>query len=329
MTDSESDVLVAGETLVDMLPEAPGALADVETFHRRPGGAPANVAVALARLGRAPLFWTRIGADALGDFLVDTLDAEAIPDRFVERDPEARTTLAFVAHDDARDRGFTFYRDRTADTRLEPGRVPDGTLAAVEWICVGGVCLAADPSREAIRDLVERARAADATVVFDPNARPELFAGEGPDYATEVDAVLGETDLAVASPEDLSAAGVADGDDPAELARAIHDRGPHTAIVTLGDDGAYASATEDAPWGNGEARHGGYDVEVVDATGAGDAFTAGAVTALADGRGLGEVLAFAGAVAAVTTTAAGAMTALPARETVGAFREGYAGGDGA
>jgi fructokinase len=322
-------VLLAGETLVDMIPERPGALADVETFHRRAGGAPANVAVALARLGPAPRFWTRLGADALGDFLAETLAAEGIPDRFVERDGTARTTLAFVAHDGARDRAFTFYRDDTADTRLEPGRVPDGALGAIGWVVVGGVCLAASPARDAIRGLVERAVEADATVVLDPNARPELFAASRYDYPTEIGAMLERTDVVVASPEDLTAAAVGgETDGPAALARGVHDRGPHTAVVTLGADGAYASATEAAPWGPGEVRHDGFAVEPVDATGAGDAFTAGVVRALADGGGLGEALAFAGAVAAVATTDAGAMTALPTREAVEAFRASHGSDDG-
>jgi len=325
--DADPDVLVAGETLVDMIPETPGALTDVDTFHRRAGGAPANVAVALARLGPAPAFWTRLGADAFGDFLGETLAEEGLPDRFVERDDDARTTLAFVAHDGARDRAFTFYRDGTADTRLQPGRVPDDALDAVDWVVVGGVCLSASPAREAVRGLVERARDVGSTVVFDPNARPELFVDGEYDYPAEVTAVLERSGVVTASPEDLTAAGLGDGDaDPATLAGAVHDHGAHTVFVTLGADGTYASATEAAPWGPSEVRHEGYAVDAVDTTGAGDAFTAGAVRALADGAGLGEAVAFADAVAAVATTDAGAMTALPTRDAVESFRASYRNG---
>jgi fructokinase len=311
------DVLVAGETLVDLLPETPGPLAGVERFRRRPGGAPANVAVALATLDRTPWFWTRVGRDPFGDALVATLEAHGVPDRFVERDPEAKTTLAFVEHADDGERAFTFYRDDTADTRLEPGAVPDDVLASVGWVSVGGVTLAADPARTATFDLVERARERGATVVFDPNARPELWDDE---FASVVERAFARADVVKATPADLAAAGLVG--DAKALAAAVHDAGPHTVLLTRGEAGAVASATADAPWGPATVEHPGYPVDPVDTTGAGDAFTAGALAALADGESLSSVLAFANAVAAVTTTADGAMTALPDREAVRAFRAG-------
>lgn len=386
MTDP--DVLVAGETLIDFLPAvaeagglaaeetgqsrdetgpsaepdrtgAPTGLAGVERFVRRPGGAPANVAVALARLGPAPWFWTRVGADPFGDFLAVTLEMQGLPDRFVERDPEAATTLAFVSGGD--DPAFTFYRDGTADTRLEPGTVPDDVLATVDWCYAGGVALAEEPARTAIIDLVDRAAEHDVTVAFDPNARPELWAADdagsgggnatdgdgnvdaddrnadGPDGADVIDGgrgsagedefaevvggLLGLVDLVAATPSDLRAAGVSvDDDRPDALARAVCDRGPHTALVTLGADGAVGHATDRAPWGPATVRHDGYAVEAVDPTGAGDAFAAGAIRSLADGASLVEAVEFANAVAACATTGRGAMAALPDRAAVDALR---------
>ena len=313
------DVLVSGETLVDFLPDHPGPLADVESFARRPGGAPANVAVGLARLGEPPWFWTRLGRDPFGDFLGETLAEQGVPDRFVERDPGAKTPLAFVTHDATGDRAFTFYRDGTADTRLEPGGVPDAALESVEWVYVGGVMLAAEPGRSATVDLAERARDSDCEVVFDPNARPELWPEGG--FADAVAELLDLATVVKATPEDLERAGFADRG-PEGLAEAVCDRGPHTALLTLGDAGSYAHATTEAPWGAGSASHTGFDVNVTDTTGAGDAFTAGSLAAFAAGvETLSEVLSFANAVAALTTTADGAMTALPDRESVERLRE--------
>ncbi|NHN49055.1 carbohydrate kinase [Halostella sp. JP-L12] len=312
------DVLVAGETLVDFIPDAPGALDEIDAFARRAGGAPANVAVALARLDEAPLFWTRVGADPFGDFLADTLSEYGVPDRFVERDPSAKTTLAFVTHDEDADRSFSFYRDGTADTRMQSGAVPDDALDSVEWVHVGGVTLADEPSRTATLDLTERAAERGCTVSFDPNARPELW-GSDAEFETVAGWALAETNVLKATPAELRALGVA-GDDPEALARNACDEGPHTVLLTLGGEGALAVATDEAPW-SGTARHAGYSVDPVDTTGAGDAFTAGAIAALADRRGLDEALAFANAVAATTTTAKGAMAALPDRESVGAVRD--------
>jgi fructokinase len=315
MTDA--DVLVAGEALVDMLPDREGPLAAVESFTRRAGGAPANVAAALATLGRPPLFWTRVGDDPFGEFLLDTLAERGVPDDLVKRDLGASTPLAFVGHDADGDSSFTFYRDDTADTRLEPGGVSDATLAAVDWVHVGGVTLAGGPAREATYDLAARARAADCEVSFDPNARPELWTDR--DFPASVDRLLDLATVVKTTPADAAAAGV-EADDPTALAEAVLARGPHTALVTLGEAGAVGVADEDAPWGPASARVEGGDVDAVDATGAGDAFTAGAVAALSGGEPLREAVAFAAAVGAAATTARGAMAALPDRDAVRAVR---------
>jgi fructokinase len=320
--DTGPNVLVAGETLVDFLPATPGPLATVESFTRRPGGAPANVAVGLARLGETPWFWTRVGEDPFGELLVETLEDEGRPGRFVERDPDARTSLAFVAHDEDADRGFTFYRDGTADTRMEAGRIPDEGLRSVEWVVAGGVTLAGGASRAATLDLLERAGAAGATVAFDPNFRPELWTdGE---FEATVGRALEDVDVLKATAGELRELGF-EGDDEETLSRSVLelDAGPHTVLTTLGGAGARATATESAPWGPATVTHPGYPVEPTDTTGAGDAFLAGAVAAFAGGEtDLSRVLASANAVAAVATTAAGAMTALPTREEVRRFREG-------
>jgi fructokinase len=312
-------LLVAGEMLVDFLPGSAGPLAEVETFTRRAGGTSANVAVALARLGRPPAYWTRVGDDGFGDFLVATLEAEGVPTDRVERDPDARTAVTFVSHDAAGEREFAIYREGAADARMQPGAVEDDALASAEWVHVGGVSLAAEPARTATFDLAERAAAADCTVSFDPNARPALF-GEF-DLAASVDRILGAVDVVTASVEDLAAAGI-ERDTPGTLARAVLERGPHTAFVTRGGDGAVGLATAAAPWGPAETSHPGFAVDVTDTTGAGDAFTAGAIDALSAGESVAETLAFANAVGAVATTADGAMAALPDREAVAALRSG-------
>lgn len=315
----DAAVLVAGETLVDFVPATAGPLADVESFHRRAGGAPANVSVALSRLGAPPLFWTRVGTDPFGDFLADRLARAGVRDRYVERDPDAPTTLAFVGTGES-DPRFTFYRDGTADTRLQRGTVPDAALEAVAWVHVGGVALATEPARGGTLDLIERAVDLDCTVSFDPNVRPECWSNDA-ELATVCGWALDETDVLVATPAELRALGVADegdGTDPTaatSLARAALDRGPHTVVLTLGDDGAVAVTEDAAPW-SGAGAHEGYDVDAVDPTGAGDAFVAGLVDALRRDEDLTGALAFANAVGAFATTARGAMAALPERDAV-------------
>jgi fructokinase len=316
-------VLVAGETLIDFIPQQTGPLAAVETFSRRAGGAPANVAAGLAHLDTLPDFWTRVGDDAFGDYLTEVLTDAGLDDTYVEVDEEAKTGLAFVSLGEEAEREFSFHRHESADTRLQSGRVDDAALADVEWVHVGGVTLADEPARTATLDLVERARAADATVSFDPNARPELWAGADVSFAETLEEVLGRVDVLKATPDDLAATGIdIDHDAPARTAEALLDRGPHTVFLTLGGEGSVVAASADAPWADGPTTvgHDGYTVEPVDTTGAGDAFTAGIIAALVDGERVDEALGFGNAVAAVTTTAQGAMTALPTREEVAAFR---------
>ena len=313
----EPEVLVAGECIVDFVPDRPGPLADVERFERRPGGAPANVAVRLADLGATPYLWTRLSTDPFGDALARTLSGRGLSDRFVVRDPDAKTALAFVADDGDADRTFRFYREGTADTRLQPGTVPDAVLSALAWVVVGGVPLSTEPSRTALLDLLRRARQCGCTTVFDPNVRPELWSGG---FAEAVETALPLVDVLKATPADLAAAGIEGS--PDELLETTLEMGPHTVLLTLGADGAVARAGPGAPWGPARTEHGGFAVDAVDATGAGDAFLAGSVWALSDGDALGEALGVASAVAAAATTAEGAMDADIDRERVREIRAG-------
>ncbi|WP_435076613.1 carbohydrate kinase family protein [Halococcus sp. AFM35] len=311
---STPEILVAGETLVDFLPDRSGPLRAVEGFTRRAGGAPANVAIALARLDEQPWFLSNLSTDAFGEFLAATLDEQGIPDRFLTRDGDHRTTLAFVAHDTSADRSFTFYRTATADQHIDPGVVGNNVLENLPWVALGGVALASEPARSRLLDFAERAHKYDCTVVFDPNSRPELW----PDAATyerTLDEMLALTDVCKVSDEDLVGTRFAD-----RSTDSLLDAGPHTVLSTRGAGGARVVAVERSPWGPAEHDHPGYSVDPVDTTGAGDAFLAGVLCALADEQSLDEVLAFANAVAALTTTEYGAVDALPDHETVLRFR---------
>jgi len=266
------------------------------------------VAARLVPLDADPLFWSRVGDDAFGDFLVDTLAARGVSTQFVEQDPTAKTTLAFVAHDDARDRSFTFYRDGTADTRLETGAIPTSVLQGIEWIYIGGVALAAEPARSAVLDLLERAQAAGCSVYFDPNWRPELW--EDGDTAILQD-VVGMTDVLKATTDELDQLNYRENSTDRQCEAVCRD-GPHTVFLTRGDEGAMAYATEDAPWSEAFAEHEGFDVDVVDTTGAGDAFVAATVAALARGTtDVERILKLANASAALSATTMGAMEQPP------------------
>ncbi|WP_135662459.1 carbohydrate kinase family protein [Halorhabdus rudnickae] len=312
---SSPDTLIAGETLVDMFPTSSGPLADVETFERRAGGAPANLAVAMTRLGSAPYLWTKLGSDPFGDHLADVLDTEDVPDRFIEIDPDRKTAHTLVGDDPAADQAFVFYKEGTATMAMEPGTVADDALADLEWVHFGGVMLCEEPARTAMLDLAERAQAADCTVSFDPNTREDLWPDPTKLEPTMRDA-LELADVIKTDREDLAMLLDSVENSIETVAEELTGYGPHSVFLTQGSKGTYALATDDSPWGPAETDQPTLHVDAIDTTGAGDAFTAGAITALLEGKSLDEAIRFANAVGALTTTETGAMAPLPTREAV-------------
>lgn len=305
-------VLVAGEALIDFVPAGEGTLDQVESFTRRAGGAPANVAVGLAHLAVPSMFWTRLGDDPFGAFLADRLDDVGVDDTLVQRDSGAATGLAFLART-GEDRSFTFVRNGSADTRLQQGAVADEDLRNVEWVHLGGFALSAEPARSALLDLAERAVDHGCTVSIDPNVRPEAWTNQA-ELRTVTGWLIETADVVFATPGELQVLGF-DGADNDALAAAVARRGPDTVVLTLGGDGAAAYTTAESPY-DGPATHEGFDVSVVDDTGAGDAFVAGAIGTLVDGSPLSDAIAVGNAMGALTTTAVGAIEAMPTRAQI-------------
>ncbi|WP_418286233.1 carbohydrate kinase family protein [Halorubrum sp. DTA46] len=321
-------ILVAGETLVDFLPGDGATLHDIEGFSHRPGGAPANVAVGLARLGDPPAFWTRLADDPFGDYLSETLGSESIPTTQIER-VDGNTTLAVVSPPEADDRRFRFYGAGDVTFGFEAASIPTGALASTSWVHLGGVALTHPRGRESMVELATRAGDRGCTVSFDVNYRPDLVADEETEAVlTALREVVEASDVVFCSEEEVAETGLSSRWG-AGLARDLCALGPHTAVVTLGADGALAASTSDAPWGETTARHDGFTVESRDTTGAGDAFTAGLIARISAGLAdavdlddttdLDDALAFANATAALSVQDVGGMSALPDRAAVEAF----------
>lgn len=310
-------ILVVGDTLVDFVPDQVGTATAETSFSSKFGGAGANVAMVLARLGSVPFFWTNIARDDFGDFLAERIDESDVHAEFVQRDADAKTTLAFVTHDESGDPAFDFFRERTADARLTPGTVPDETLDDLSWIHVTSTILSREPSRSAVLELLKRARARDCLVSLDPNARPELWRSDEL-FEVVLRGTLENVDVVKAGPDDLVHAGFDVDRSPESLARAVAERGPHTVFLTLGEDGSLCYGTTDSPF-EGVTSHPGYDVDPVDTTGAGDGFLAAVIASVTNGVcDPDDVLAVANAAGAAVTTRPGALTAL---SDPGAIRE--------
>ena len=310
-------VVCLGEVLVDFVAlDTSVPLEQATTFHRAAGGAPANVAVALARLGKRSSFIGKIGSDPFGRWLRQTLAAEGVDLRGLVEDVAARTPLAFVGSDGQGGRSFVFYHAGMADTLLGADELDNALLANCSVFHFGSVTLAAEPSATATIAAAHAARAGGSLVSFDPNVRLEVW--DSPRRALErmVDALRLVDVVKVSSDELEFLAGTTD---PAEACRRLRAHGPALAVVTLGADGCYF----DSACGAGHVP--GVRVTPVDSLGAGDAFVAGLLAGISaqpgaavlqDQDALRSTLRFANAVGAITTTQYGAIPALPTRAQV-------------
>jgi fructokinase len=315
------DLICLGELLIDLFPAEVGRrLVDVSAFHPKPGGAPGNVAVAARRLGLSAAFIGKVGDDAFGRFLIDTLAAEGVDTRGIRSDDEARTTLAFIALPDPQHAEFVFYRNPGADTRLRPDELDEDLLRSARALHVGSLSLTAEPSRAATQRAMAVAREAGALVSFDVNYRPTLWPGQEAAVAAVRD-VLPLIDVLKVNEDELRL--LTDSDDPDTGGAALLAQGPSLIVITQGGRGSAFHSAEAV----GYAR--GFAVETADAIGCGDAFMAGVLVGLLsgakpwserlEGEHLGRITRYANAVGALTATRPGALPALPTAVEVETF----------
>ncbi len=312
-------VTCLGEALIDFVAvDADRPLARAETFVRAAGGAPANVAVALVRLGVPAAFLGKISTDVFGQSLRDTLAAQGVDVRGVVEQSAARTPLAFVGSNGGGGRTFVFYHDGMADSLLGGDEVEArrDLIAHARVFHFGSLTLRAQPSCSATLAAVGIARESGCLVSFDPNVRLEVWDSAQRGRQMMLDAIQLVDVLKISGDELEFLTGTREVDLASQRLRA---RGPTLVVVTLGDKGCYYDA------GSSSGLVSGVSVRAVDTLGAGDAFLAGLLAGLAtmsdrgmlnDDAALQDALRFANAVGAITTTRYGAVPALPTRSDV-------------
>jgi fructokinase len=292
---------------------------DVELpFTARPGGAPANVAVAAARLGSEAAFVGSVGEDLFGDLILRTLEAEGVDTSAVRRcEPPTRTSIAFVEISGG-ERSFTFYRsDPAADELLSAEDVSEEALSWASFVNFGSIPLIKDPARSAIHRAVELAEELDIPVAFDVNFREHLW--ESAEAAREVvNPLLDRSQIVKLSDDEISP--LLGTQRAEEAAKILLDRGVALVFVSLGPEGAFY-ATKDF-----EGEVPSFEAEVLDPTGAGDAFLAAALVRLSEGEWDEETVRKAArsgtAAGAIACTDYGAMRALPTKDKLDRFVSG-------
>ncbi len=314
------DIVCLGEILIDMFPAEIGrSMMDVSAFRPKPGGAPANVAVAAARLGAECAFVGKVGDDIFGHYLISVLENEGVTTKGMRIDPTARTTLVFIAMPDAHSAEFVFYRNPGADILLKPEELDQKLLIKTRAFHFGSLSLIDEPIRSATMKAIEVAASGGALISFDVNYRPTLWKDQQ-EACTQVKAIIPYVDLLKVNEAELIL--LAGMEDITSATRSLLDLGPELCVVTFGAEGSFFSTRNNCEFIPG------FKVKTIDSIGCGDAFIAGTLTQLVregDWRGrlnandLREILQYANAVGALTALKQGVIPALPRAEQVEEF----------
>jgi len=321
-----SKIVCFGEALIDLLALPPTTADTPRAFLQYAGGAPANVAVAAARLGADTHFAGMLGEDMFGDFLLESLASAGVATDCIVRTGEAKTALAFVALDAAGERSFSFYRPPAADLLFRTEHFQANCFAGTGTFHVCSNSLTEATIAETTFNGMLRAHAAGAVVSLDLNLRPALWPADV-DPAPRLWEALANADLIKLAREELEYlahpfGGGAMGE--SAVLKRLFEGQAQWIVVT---DGAAAIRwfTRDA---SGQVES--FRVETRDTTAAGDAFVGGLLFRIGelggDGRGFPEfcrrqeaiedAIRFAAAVGALAVTRKGAFAAMPSQPEV-------------
>lgn len=295
-------ILCCGEALIDMLP----ITVDGEpAFRPLPGGSVFNTSIALGRLGTPVSFFSGLSDDLFGTTLQQTLK-ESHVDLSHAAISKRPTTLAFVKLENVHATYF-FYDENTAGRMLTESDLP--VLGGeVQALLFGGISLVSEPCGTTYESLMRR-EAETRVIMLDPNIRPG-FIQDADAHRARLKRMFALADIVKVSEDDLA---WIDPQEPRQAIAAILGAGVNLVVLTAGERGAIAH------WNGGQIEIPALSVEIVDTVGAGDTFNAGILAALHESGALnkqslaapnpdliGNALAFAAKVAAVTVSRAGA-----------------------
>ena len=302
------DIVTIGEVLID-LTQTGRDERGIPQFAANPGGAPANLAVAAARLGAQTTFIGKVGEDAFGRYLTEVLQENKVATRYMVTDADHPTTMAVVSVDASGERDFSFYRSANADVMLCKEDIPEEALKAAKIVHFGSVSLTADPARTATLDAAARAKKLGAIITYDPNYRANLWHSEEEAIA-QMKAPLPLVDILKVSDEELPL--LTDTADCESGTAQLAQNGIRLIFVTLGANGVFYR------FGEKTGHVAGVPCKVGDTNGAGDTFFGAALSKLCKedlnsltADKLESILAFANKAASITTSRRGAIPAMP------------------
>lgn len=309
-----------GEVLIDFIPMQKGkALKDVQSFKRAPGGAPANVAAAVAKFGEESSMITKLGMDAFSDFLIEELQKIGVKTDKIRRTNEANTGLAFVSLRDDGERDFSFYRNPSADLLLSEDEIEESWFVKGDILHFCSVDLVESPMKKAHEKAIGLVKENGGIISFDPNVRLPLWNSAEKCRQTILEFIPKAHIIKISDEELAFITGITN---EKEAIENLFTGDVKAVIYTKGANGA------DLYTKNAKYESTGFKVEVQDTTGAGDAFIGGFLYKLLEkevnhdnlidvlNEHHQEILTFANASGAITTTGKGAISSLPTKEEI-------------
>ena len=305
------DVVALGELLIDFAPKSVNE-AGYPVLSANPGGAPGNFLAALTKYGCRTAMIGKVGDDAFGRLLTQTLAEAGIETRGIVSDPAVFTTLAFVSLDENGNRDFSFARKPGADTCLKPEEIDEGLLEDARVFHFGTLSLTDEPAASATRQAVSLAKRRSLLVSLDPNLRKPLWKREE-DARAAMEWSLRQADIVKISDEEIEWLWGLSPEEGAQ--KLIREYGVSLIYATLGPKGCHAvtkSAAVTVPRPAG--------IHVVDTTGAGDIFGGSAMSrflklnkapAELTEEELREIVRFACTAASLSTQKHGGITSVP------------------
>jgi len=301
------DIIAIGETLIDFVSLRKGfPLWRAPGFLKAAGGAPANVAAGLGKLGVNVGFIGKVGDDPFGVFLKKTLEQCQVDTRYLFMSSQYRTTLAFVSLTEEGERDFVFFRHPGADMMLSPEEIEEDYIKGAKILHFGSISLINEPCRSATLRALEIAKRNGLLISYDPNLRLSLW--ESAERARKgINLGLEYADIVKLNEEELE---FLTSKSSPQGCEEILRGGRKMVAITFGERGCYYCT------GEGRGYVEGFKVNVVDTTGAGDGFVAGMLCKVLEfwddfpGKGE-EIFRFANAVGALTCKKRGAIRGLP------------------
>ncbi|XP_024961649.1 probable fructokinase-7 [Cynara cardunculus var. scolymus] len=311
-------VVCFGEMLIDFVPSVSGvSLAEAPDFQKAPGGAPANVAVGISRLGGSSAFIGKVGDDEFGRMLADILKKNKVNNSGMRFDQNARTALAFVTLRADGEREFMFFRNPSADMLLHESELDVNLIKQASIFHYGSISLIEEPCKSTHLAAMALAKQSGSILSYDVNLRLPLWPSE--DAAREgIMSIWDQADVIKVSEDEITF--LTGGDDPYDD-KVVLDKLFHPNLkLLLVSEGPHGCRYYTQKF---KGRVPGVKVKSVDTTGAGDAFVGGILSILAsdtnlykDEKRLRDALLFANACGALTVTKKGAIPAMPTREEV-------------